>query len=621
MPTMNLPGRIHLLATALLTLPACAPLIIDHADRQVYSLIESRQKAALGQTNDAFIGKESGRFETNDSMYRFAPHPIDTTVIVVDEPSESPAQSSAAGPSKSTSDPTGASAPSTAAANSSQLPASGTADNPANESPDSTVVDSNSPSTASSPVPVFGLSDSLAYAMRHSREYQDAKEDLYLAALDLTLERHLWTPQFVASVSSEFVDYGQVRDFDRAMTAVSNVAVSQRLPYGGEVTAQLVNVLMRDLGVHTTSGEPGNFILSAEIPLFRGAGKVAYESRYQAERELIYAVRDFETFRRAFLVRVAGDYFLVQGLKAAIRNAELSYISRKNDWEKAETINALGQSQTIFDAPRARASFRNAEAQLVSSKEQFSSALDRFKIFIGMPVDAPLDIVSQDDDQESDDLEALLPDMSESVAVSLGLKYRLDLINALDAVDDARRGVVIARNRILPDLNLNGSATLSTDPAHLSSVSYNTERTTWRGMITLETNDRKAERNAYRASLINLRRAERVYEQAADNVRADVRRALRRIAQQDNLRRIQELSVEENLLRHAAAKAQFDRGLATNQDAVDAENDLLAARNDLAAALAQYRNAILEFRRDTGTLRVGDNGEWSVPETVFSSSK
>ncbi len=588
---------------ALIFATSCTPLIIDHADKQVYSLIESRQKAALGQTSDARIGKDYGDFQQSDSMYDFAPHPIDTKVTVVDKaeemhsPQAEETEKTAPDPLKNPPDVETVEKPTDPTSEAAQ------------PSPPTTIA-------AAAEIPAMGLRDSLSYAMKHSREYQDAKEDLYLAALDLTLERHLWTPQFVASVSSEFADYGQVRDFDRAMSAVSNVGVSQRLPYGGQVTAQLVNVLMRDLGVHTTSGESGNFILGADIPLFRGAGKVAYESRYQAERDLIYAVRTFEDFRREFLVRVAGQYFDLQGLKAAIRNAELSYTSRKTDWEKAETINALGQSQSIFDAPRARSSFRDAEAAVVSAKEQFASTADRFKIFIGMPVDTPFDVVSQDDDTESNELELLIPNMAETTAVELGLKYRLDLLNTRDAVDDTKRGVIVAKNNILPDLNLSGTANLDTDPEHLNSVSYNTERTTWRGMITLETNDRKAERNAYRASIIGLRRAERLFDQASDNVRADVRRAMRQIRQQDNLRRIQEMNVDENELRANAAKAQYDRGLTTNQDKVDAENDLLAARNDLAAAVARYRNAILEFRRDSGTLRVDDNGYWSIPETV-----
>ena len=46
------------------------------------------------------------------------------------------------------------------------------------------------------------------------------------------------------------------------------------------------------------------------------------------------------------------------------------------------------------------------------------------------------------------------------------------------------------------------------------------------------------------------------------------------------------------------------------------DGDLLSARNGLASAMADYRIAILEFRLDTGTLRVTDEGHWSEPGLV-----
>src|SRR5207253_9955531 len=132
--------------------------------------------------------------------------------------------------------------------------------------------------------PILTLSAALGYAFAHSREFQRAKEDLYLAALALTLERHLWTPQFTGNVSSQYANCGQIRDFDHAMAAVAQVGVEQRLPLGGSVTAKVMDNLMRDLTHHITTGETGQAVLSANIPLLRGAGLVAQESRFQAER-------------------------------------------------------------------------------------------------------------------------------------------------------------------------------------------------------------------------------------------------------------------------------------------------------------------------------------------------
>ncbi|MBU0718644.1 MAG: TolC family protein, partial [Planctomycetes bacterium] len=296
--------------------------------------------------------------------------------------------------------------------------------------------------------------------------------------------------------------------------------------------------------------------------------------------------------------------------KARIGNAYKSYLRRKNDWEKADFINRMGQSQTVFEAPRARASFRSAEASLVSAKEQYQTALDRFKISIGMPVDVLLDVVSQEDDIEAGALDRLLTAADEATAIDVALHHRLDLLTAADQVDDSRREVLVAKNGLLPSLQVTAGMYLDSDPERSNSTTYNLERATYQAGLALEMDDRKAERTAYRQALITLRRAERAYGETVDGVRADVREALRDIDKQENLRAIQALNVQENEVRYEAASAQYDLGRSTNQDVVDADTDLLAARNELARAVADYRNSILRFRLATGTLRVTDDGTW-----------
>ncbi len=593
------------LGTGVAILAGCQQRLVDRTDREVYSLIEDRQRAALGATSDVHVGSETDEPVPTGQMYSFNPRPV---AADVPEPFRSDTPES---------HPTA------------ESPAEGdpTADSPNPDAPTSpnsaaTVRERMAPETDLSPgiftadergeVSVFGLADALAYAMHNAWTLQDAKEELYLAALDLTLERHLWTPQFVASIqaSADFSDLGGLRDSQRSLAAVSELTLSQRLPYGGSVSAQVVHNLVRDLQEHVTSGESGSVLLAADIPLLRGAGRVAYETRYTREREMIYAIRTYERFRRSFLVQVAAAYFDLQQTKASIGNTYTAYEGRIRDWEKADFINRLGRSRRIFEVQRAKSSLRQAESALVSVKERYATALDRFKIVIGMSVDELLDVVDQDDDQESQALVNLLPDVDVATAIEVALEYRLDLLSEADRVDDSRRGVRVAGNQILPDLDLSAGVTFNTDPDHLSTLSYNTERHDWQAGLQLTMDDRKTERTAYRRALVRTRRAERNYEQFVDSVTADVRRAVRRIAQQKNLQRIQSLNVEENEFRLEAARAKFKLGKITNQDVVDAENDLLAARNQYASAVAEYRNAILEFRLSTGTLRVSDEGRW-----------
>lgn len=562
----------------------CGPTILGTADRGVYRLIEKRQRAALGATSEVDIHREDGPVDTNERMYRFTPRPVDADIP---EPFQSPRPAVDAPVEEDAADEA----------------------DPLDETP-RTLTASIFTEEELGRLKTFGLREAVAYAMRRSRTLQSAKEDLYLAALDLTLERHLWTPQFVTSVQADYddSDAGGLRDEERTFTAISDLAVAQRLPYGGEVTAQVIGTLVRDLHEHVSTGESGSAILAADIPLLRGAGRVAYESRYEAERELVYAVRTYERFRRDFFVDVAAQYFDLQRLKASIANTYQSYQSRNKDWEKAAFINRLGRSETVFDATRAKSTLRRAEADLVSAKERYQFALDQFKIFIGMPVERLLTVLDQDADDAASALDRLLPEIDESTATAVALQYRLDLLTAADAIDDAKRGVVIAKNRILPDLNFNASLAVHSDPEHLSATDLNIERRDWHAGLELRMDDRKTERNAYRASFVLLRRAERSYEDFVDTVKAEVRRAIRLIRQQTDLREIQTLNVKENEFRRAAAVASFDLGKSTNQDVVDADNDLLAARNDLADAVAAYRVAILNFRRDTGTLRFTHDG-------------
>lgn len=595
--------RLSILAMMLtwagiLPIIGCLQQIIDQTDREVYQLIEERQKASIGTSSNFFLGKPSHHISFDDQMYRFNPRPVDAGIPVSFRKKQEaePAQNESENNNKKTS-----------------------GSHTDQELADSDVVDPLAAKTNSifsdeqkENLTVFGLSKALAYANRHGRTLQDAKEDLYLATLDLTLERHLWTPQFVANIRSEysFVDAGGLQDEDNAFTTVMDFAVSQRLPHGGLLTAQIVSTLVQDLKNRVVAGENGDVILAATIPLFRGAGEVAYEARYVAERELIYAVRQYERFRRSYLVRVASDYFDLQQLRAAIDNTFQSYQSRKSDWEKADFINQVGRSRTVFEAPRAKASFRTAESTLISSKERYASALDQFKILIGMPVEDWLDVLGQDSDKDARAVDDLLPDVSEEEAEKAALTYRLDLLNSADSVDDSRRGVQISKNRLLPDLDFSGNFIMESDPDHANSTRFNPERGSWRAGLNFRMDDRKSEQNDYRRSLLNLQRSRRDHKLFVDRVRADVRRAIRRIIQQENLLNILTMNVKENELRAAAARAQFDLGKSTNQDVVDAEDVLLRDRNNIARAVAAYWVAVLEFRLNTGTLRITDEGQW-----------
>ena len=464
------------------------------------------------------------------------------------------------------------------------------------------------------------LTDALAYADRHRRALERAREDLYLAALALTLERHLWTPQFAAELRTVYGNFGEIRDFDQAMRFVADLNVTQRLPYGGQFTARAIATLIRDVKRSITASETGQIVVSFDVPFLRGAGHVAREDLIRLNRELGYAVRTFERFRRQQLVDVARAYFDLLRSKQDVLDAINSVRRAREDYERARALQAAAPAGDVgspLDTQRAEQRWLSEQSRKAQLEESFRFAADRFKLLIGMPVDEPLGI----DDLESIDqieqkvlsgvypLLRMPPAASDELrSLDVAMQYRLDLLNARDRIDDAKRGVAIAANALLPELNLTSSVTFDTDPQHFRVTRFETERATWRSELILSMNDRFAEKNAYRRSLIDVRRARRDYVDLLEQVRVDVRRAINQLRLQEQVLRLQSRNVRVAEKRADFARIQFNEGDLGNRDVVEAEDELIRAQNQLNLAKTARWSALLDYRLATGTLRVDEFG-------------
>ena len=173
---------------------------------------------------------------------------------------------------------------------------------------------------------VLRLDDALALAVGYSRAYQSRKEDLYLAALGVTLVRHQFTPILSGSASSEFTGVTMESYITNGIGTNQSIALAfiqeDRLHNQAGLNAEW---LMRDVGKLTAafttdflrfvSGDGGASRSSALTfdfarPLWRDAGyKRQMEALTQAERDMLYKVREFTRYRREFSVGIAEAYF------------------------------------------------------------------------------------------------------------------------------------------------------------------------------------------------------------------------------------------------------------------------------------------------------------------------
>ncbi|HEV2292685.1 MAG TPA: TolC family protein [Tepidisphaeraceae bacterium] len=442
----------------------------------------------------------------------------------------------------------------------------------------------------------FDLFRALAYGVQHSRTYKDQMENVYETALGVTLERHLFTPRPFANIGARVSGGEEDVDYEAALSVTNQLGVRQRLPYGGEIVAQALVDFVQAVNGNVAEGETAALALSASIPLLRGAGWINLEGLISSERQLIYRIRQFEEFRRDFVIQVAGPYFDLLTAQQRIVNELQSLENNRALTEKTQALFAAGRAP-FLEVQRSLQNQLRSENTLVNVQNSYQNAVDRFKLILGMPIDAELEVIPLE-------LEVVIPQYSDEEAIALAYQYRLDLKTAFDVIEDAQRGVSNAKNGLLPDLDVVANTRIENEPG---DPARRIDDKTWTYNAGVELGlplDRLAERNAYRRALIRLQQAQRNYEELKDEVALEARQRLRSIRSAQISLEIARSSIELAQRRLENANELLRLGSRDSRNVVEALQDLTRAQNDYEGARADLQIAILQFLRDTGTLRV-----------------
>lgn len=439
-------------------------------------------------------------------------------------------------------------------------------------------------------------------AQQSSPEYLSREEDYFVAAISLLIERHLWGPRLFNDTTTTFTGEGDAGRFQNAATVVNTLRVTKRIPSGGEVEARWVAQAAEQLRESSSKRyvQSSELVFSGRLALLRGSGEAADESRTQAERDLVYAAREFERFRREHLVSVAQDYFQLIELQAQIANQERQLKSLENF---EEGVRARVQAGRISEFERiiAESQVLIATSSLASLRESLVLAVDRFKIRLGLAPEASLVIKPLT-------LPLAEPDLSLDRATELAVEYRLDLQNSRDRVEDARRAVRIAKNGLLPDLSVGGEVRVPTSSGvGVGGVGFDQDDLNWSASMTLSLPlDRRQEGLALRRSVIRLEQAQRSHATSVDRAVVDARGAVRAVELARFRLTLADRSVEINQRRLEEQQLKIDQ--IQPQQIVDTENQLLDAENGRDRAATDLRVAVLNLMLTTDTLRVAADG-------------
>lgn len=454
------------------------------------------------------------------------------------------------------------------------------------------------------------LPDALEMAERHNRSYQLQRETLYLQALSLTGTRHkfVWNP-------SSTVDLGIARQTDGGLRGDSDadVSVQKLFQTGASVTATLANDL-----VLYFDGKPKvpDLTLKLTQPLLRGAGaEIAAEVLTQAERDVVYAVRDYSHYQKTFAIETVGEYFRVLQDKDAVRNSYNNYLNLQKARDRAEAM-AEAERLARYQVDQARQSELSARVKYLKAVESYRQSLDGFKQRLSLPLGEALRL----EDSALTDLVAqgLTPlELNERRGYLVAVTNRLDVLNEVDRFEDAQRKVRVAASDLKPGLDVVVDASLTKQ--FYSSFSPEEFASTSGLKLKLPLNQ-LTERNAYRTSLINFEKQMRKLATELDSLRENIREGIRALEQERENYFIQKAALELARQQVEVMPLLLQNDDADIRDQLEAQADLVEAQNDVTSAIVDYHVARWNLLKNLGVLRVEGEQFWLKNQSVSGFS-
>jgi len=265
----------------------------------------------------------------------------------------------------------------------------------------------------------------LTLALQNSRAYQFRLEDIYISALNTTLQRFRFEPQTFAGLSpgaptagsfsgivtpgTQFLFRTEETGTPTSMLDIGTTAgIGKLLSFGTTLVGSFANQTIINFGgpnaVETTSESflPLGFV----VPLLRDGGRaVTMENLTQAERNLLYDIRQFGRFRKEFLLNILVGQNVTGGGPADPTVGYLQLLTLLLQVENnsnnvagfqrvlqvfRELGRGAGANVAPLDITNVELSLQQERNRLIQSSTQYRNQLDQFKQQLGLPPDLPV---------------------------------------------------------------------------------------------------------------------------------------------------------------------------------------------------------------------------------------
>jgi outer membrane protein TolC len=370
--------------------------------------------------------------------------------------------------------------------------------------------------------------------------------------------------------------------------------VSKLLPFGTTITGGLrTDWAGNDLGNFNNTA----LAFGVTQPLLRGFGKQTTEFDLEnSQRALESSERNLDLSKQRLAVDVVANYYNIVRQAGLVEVAEKSLERNRELLRASEARLEVGLASKL-DVFRAELQLSQAEDAAIFRREALELALDAFKFSLGLaPTDqVALEMVEPEYEPFGVDVNAL---------TETALRNRVEVREEQDRIHDAQRALSVSRQNLLPQLDLN----LRYEERGIGDSLYDSFTFQDRAFnVFLSTSyplDRSSENASYAFSQIDVSARRRNLKLVEYNVANEVRAAARNAERIGKSILLQERNIDFAEKQLRLATLRYQRGLASNFDIIDAENNLIQARSNYVSLVSDYHVSRMELKRVTGTLDI-----------------
>jgi outer membrane protein TolC len=277
---------------------------------------------------------------------------------------------------------------------------------------------------------VIQLHDAVEVALRNSHDYQSAREELYISALDLSEEKYRLHPHLGLG-SNGARQLGPTATVHTTTLAGLKTTGSADwlLASGAQIITSAANTIIWDFDRPNLRTATSLLNFSIVQPLMRFGGRArTLEPLTQSERHLLANVRRMEQYQQGFYLNIvagraastrparsvaslstapsifagspsgvggvpgaAGFLGLLQD-QQAIHNLESNVAGLRSSLAQLEAAFDAGRAASLLQVLQARQALQTAQSNLLTSRAAYQTRLDTFKGELGLPPSLPVEL-------------------------------------------------------------------------------------------------------------------------------------------------------------------------------------------------------------------------------------